>query len=83
MAVAYANDERSALATVEVNEVNPDGFKSVLETSNAIHQEAEGHLKDEHTHVITGSYSYKSPEGKNIVVSYTADENGYHPKVEQ
>ncbi|XP_026275711.2 pupal cuticle protein Edg-78E-like, partial [Frankliniella occidentalis] len=30
----------------------------------------------------TGSYQYISPEGKKIRVSYTADENGYHPTIE-
>lgn len=27
----------------------------------------------------TGKYSYISPEGKLIQISYTADKNGFHP----
>merc|ERR1712106_306662 len=27
-----------------------------------------------------GSYSFLTPEGQEVAVSYTADENGYHPK---
>lgn len=27
---------------------------------------------------VEGSYSYNDPNGKKIIVKYTADENGYH-----
>ena len=30
---------------------------------------------------MEGSYSFTSPEGEQIAVSYTADENGYFPRV--
>merc|ERR1712106_467129 len=30
--------------------------------------------------VVEGSYSFITPEGQEIAVSYTADENGYFPK---
>lgn len=30
---------------------------------------------------VEGSYSYTSPDGTKVTVTYTADENGYHPKV--
>ncbi|KAL5287383.1 hypothetical protein ACFFRR_008346 [Megaselia abdita] len=30
---------------------------------------------------VEGSYSYTSPDGSKVTVTYTADENGYHPKV--
>lgn len=30
---------------------------------------------------VSGSYSYKSPNGQEITVFYTADENGYRPKI--
>lgn len=29
--------------------------------------------------VVHGSYKYISPDGTPIEVTYTADENGYHP----
>lgn len=81
MAVAYANDERSAVATADHNEVNPDGFKYDWETSNGIKVNSEGQLKDEHTQVVHGEWQYTSPEGKVIKVSYVADENGYKPTI--
>lgn len=30
---------------------------------------------------VEGSYSYTSPDGTKVIVTYTADENGYHPHV--
>merc|ERR1712236_88881 len=30
--------------------------------------------------VVEGSYSFITPEGQEVAVSYTADENGYFPK---
>eukprot|EP00091_Calanus_sinicus_P000453 TRINITY_DN1038_c0_g1_i1.p1 TRINITY_DN1038_c0_g1~~TRINITY_DN1038_c0_g1_i1.p1 ORF type:complete len:141 (+),score=63.99 TRINITY_DN1038_c0_g1_i1:50-424(+) len=30
--------------------------------------------------VVEGSYSFLTPEGQEVAVSYTADENGYYPK---
>ncbi|KAH8413822.1 hypothetical protein KR222_008842 [Zaprionus bogoriensis] len=81
LAVAYAGDERSAVATADSNEVNPDSFKYIWETSNGINANAEGHQKDEHTLVVTGQYEYTSPEGKPVKVTYVADENGYKPTV--
>merc|ERR1711970_11229 len=30
--------------------------------------------------VVEGSYSFITPEGQEVAVSYTADENGYYPK---
>ncbi|XP_019893302.2 larval cuticle protein 4 [Musca domestica] len=57
------------------SDVRADGFDYALETSNSIHQQASG---DEHGN-MHGSYEYVSPEGEHVLVSYTADENGYHP----
>lgn len=44
--------------------------------------QAQGYLKnagykDQEAEVIQGSYSYTSPEGAPISVSYVADENGF------
>ena len=30
---------------------------------------------------VEGSYSFTSPEGRSYAVSYTADRNGYFPRV--
>merc|ERR1740128_1312790 len=29
---------------------------------------------------VEGSYSFTSPEGQEVAISYTADENGYFPR---
>lgn len=51
-------------------------------TSNGIQQEESGHLKNADTSEVHGSYSYTSPEGKQISVNYVADEYGFRPSGE-
>ncbi|KAH8371566.1 hypothetical protein KR093_008038, partial [Drosophila rubida] len=80
LAVAYANDDRSAVATEEKVQVNPDGFAYNVETSNGIQLQQQGKV-DEHTNSVSGSYKYTAPDGQVVQVSYTADENGYKADV--
>uniref|UniRef100_A0A182W0U8 Uncharacterized protein n=1 Tax=Anopheles minimus TaxID=112268 RepID=A0A182W0U8_9DIPT len=42
-------------------------------------KDAEG--KDVKALFVQGSYSFVGPDGQTYWVNYTADENGYHPKV--
>ncbi|XP_059225890.1 larval cuticle protein 9-like [Stomoxys calcitrans] len=81
LAFAYANEEAEVIK--EYSEVNPEDFKYGLELSNSIRAEQDGHLQGEDNWVVKGEYEYVSKEGKRIKVTYTADESGYHPKVEQ
>ncbi|KAH8302057.1 hypothetical protein KR044_002305, partial [Drosophila immigrans] len=63
-------------------EVNPDSFKINLELDNGQKQQQEGHLQgqgEEQAIVQQGAFSWTSPEGKPIEISYVADENGYQP----
>lgn len=30
--------------------------------------------------IVAGSYSYKTPDGEILTMTYTADENGFHPQ---
>lgn len=62
--------------------------KFSLETSNHINVNEEGKLKavpnpdkdaPQAVIVASGKYSYISPEGTTIEVTYTADELGFHP----
>lgn len=46
-------------------------------TSNGITQQESGRLKNIDTNEVQGSYSYTSPEGKQISVNYIADEYGF------
>lgn len=45
------------------------------ETGNGIQAQESGQNANAH-----GSYSYTAPDGQHITVSYTADENGFHPQ---
>lgn len=54
---------------------DPEGnYHYAYETSNGIQAQAAGN-----PHGATGSYNYISPEGEHIALTYTADEEGYHP----
>ncbi|XP_052889793.1 larval cuticle protein 65Ag1-like [Anopheles moucheti] len=67
----------------------PDGYRFNYELSDGqIRSEvgtyrdvkdAEG--KDVKALFVQGSYSFVGPDGQTYWVNYTADENGYHPKV--
>ncbi|KPJ11368.1 Endocuticle structural glycoprotein SgAbd-2 [Papilio machaon] len=67
----------------QTQEVNFDGtYQYSYETGNGIAAQEQGYLKnagvkDAEAQVAQGSYSYTSPEGIPIAVSYIADENGF------
>ncbi|XP_005190215.1 larval cuticle protein 9 [Musca domestica] len=81
LAFAYANEEAEVVK--EYSEVNPEDFKYGVELTNHIRAEQEGHLQDKDNWLVKGEYEYVSKEGKHVKVTYTADEHGYHPNVEQ
>ncbi|KAK4880460.1 hypothetical protein RN001_008606 [Aquatica leii] len=70
-------------------------FNFTYETGNGIHVQEGGYLKkgearlndgsqsadgnDGDIQVIVGAFAYKSPDGTDIQLQYTADENGFHP----
>ncbi|XP_063361331.1 endocuticle structural glycoprotein SgAbd-2-like [Cydia amplana] len=64
-------------------EVNFDGsYQYSYETGNGITAQEQGYLKnagvkDAEAQVAQGSYSYTSPEGIPITITYVADENGF------
>ncbi|CAH0727799.1 unnamed protein product, partial [Brenthis ino] len=67
----------------QTQEINPDGsYQFSYETGNGIAAQEQGYLKnrgikDTEAQVAQGSYSYTSPEGLPISVTYIADENGF------
>ncbi|CAG7729691.1 unnamed protein product [Allacma fusca] len=80
------NPSAGAVTLHKSSENLGDGnFRWEFETSDGTRAEQTGFLKnpdpinEEGTQVITGSYSYISPEGIPITVSYIADENGFQP----
>ncbi|NP_001166719.1 cuticular protein RR-1 motif 32 precursor [Bombyx mori] len=67
-------------------DVNFDGsYQFSYETGNGIAAQEQGYLKnagakDAEAQVAQGSFTYTSPEGIPISVSYVADENGFRPE---
>ncbi|TRY61556.1 hypothetical protein TCAL_16290 [Tigriopus californicus] len=55
-------------------------FDFAFETENGIRQEATGEMKtidDTEVVVMRGSYTYLDAEGRDVTVTWEADENGY------
>ncbi|XP_075162344.1 larval cuticle protein LCP-17-like [Haematobia irritans] len=79
IAVAHcaSGDDKTAETLKYVNEVNADGsYNFEYSSSNGI-DFGEAGVGGSYG---KGSYSYTSPEGQPIALSYTADENGYQPQ---
>ncbi|XP_044253222.1 endocuticle structural glycoprotein SgAbd-2-like [Tribolium madens] len=67
------------------NSNNGDGtYNYAYSTANGISAQEQGFLKNvgsaNEAEVAQGSYSYTAPNGQQISVTYTADENGFHPQ---
>lgn len=73
--MARPSDESHAVEVLREDDVRPDGFSTKSETDNHIVDNREGD-KDGNIH---GSYSWISPEGEKIEITYVADEHGYQP----
>ncbi|XP_039446756.1 endocuticle structural glycoprotein ABD-5-like [Culex pipiens pallens] len=66
-----------------------DGYKFTYELSDGQIRSEVGTYRDTKdaegnivkTLFVQGSYSFVGPDGQTYWVNYTADENGYHPKV--
>lgn len=64
--------------------VNPESFQYAYDTSNGISGQEAGQLKQigQGAAIVSqGQFSYTSPEGQPIQLSYVADENGFQPSV--
>ncbi|XP_061393420.1 pupal cuticle protein Edg-78E-like [Musca vetustissima] len=75
--VIYADniDKDAEIRSLTNDAADPEGnFQYAYETSNGIQVQAVGNPAG-----ISGSVNYVSPEGEHINLSYTADEEGYHP----
>ncbi|XP_053695405.1 endocuticle structural glycoprotein SgAbd-2-like [Sabethes cyaneus] len=76
------------------SDIQPDGsFQYSYETGNGIKAQNQGSLKSVQVTkadgsgtengqavVQSGSFSYQAPDGTQIELKYTADENGFHPE---
>ncbi|XP_017468626.1 PREDICTED: pupal cuticle protein Edg-78E-like [Rhagoletis zephyria] len=77
--VAHAVHPQSAHAETlkHNNQLSQDGsYKLDYSTSNGISAQEEGYGG----HHASGGFSYYSPEGELIQLSYLADENGFQPQ---
>ncbi|CAK9833830.1 Endocuticle structural glycoprotein SgAbd-2 [Anthophora retusa] len=62
------------------NENGGDGnYQFSYETGNGISAQETGHQQG-NSEAVSGSYSYTGPDGVQYSVSYTADEEGFHPQ---
>ncbi|XP_037083181.1 larval cuticle protein 16/17-like [Pollicipes pollicipes] len=83
VAVAFAQDEKSAEIVRNDYQLNEDGsFQADLETSNQIvtsvsGQSFPGNEPETGSYKMTGEYSYVAPDGTPIRVTWEADELGY------
>ncbi|XP_066261653.1 pupal cuticle protein 20-like [Euwallacea similis] len=84
---ANAAASADAQATILSYENNNDGsgnYQWSYETSNGIKAEETGELKnagsESEAQSAIGSFSYTAPDGTEIKIEYTADENGFVPK---
>ncbi|XP_050307416.1 pupal cuticle protein 20-like isoform X2 [Anthonomus grandis grandis] len=82
-----AGANADAQATIISYENDNDGsgnYKWSYETSNGIKADETGELKnagsDDEAQSAVGSFSYTAPDGTEIKIEYTADENGFVPK---
>lgn len=69
--------DKDALALRVINDPpQPDGsYASSFETSNGIQVQEAGNANG-----VSGAFSYTSPDGTPIALTFTADENGFQPQ---
>ncbi|XP_026750982.1 larval cuticle protein LCP-22-like [Galleria mellonella] len=81
-----SNDQTANIIRYD-NDINPDGsYSYAFETDNGIAAQEQGTPRDFGGNppiipdVAQGSFSWVSPEGEQVSISYVADENGYQPQ---
>lgn len=68
-------DKNAEIRSFQNTATDAEGnYQFSYETSNGIQQQEAGSLAG-----VRGSLNYVSPEGERISLSYTADEEGFHP----
>ncbi|XP_054731529.1 pupal cuticle protein Edg-78E-like [Anastrepha obliqua] len=68
-------DKNAEIRSFQNSATDAEGnYQFSYETSNGIQHQEAGSLAG-----VRGSLNYVSPEGERISLSYTADEEGFHP----
>ena len=87
VAVAQHHHQQPPVAILrQAQDISPEGsYNYAYETENGISVSEQGSPqpvgpKGEPAVVAQGQYQYTAPDGTPIAVSYSADENGYHPQ---
>ncbi|XP_029667411.1 endocuticle structural glycoprotein SgAbd-8-like [Formica exsecta] len=87
VAVVVAQHQQQPVAILrQAQDISPEGsYNYAYETENGISASEQGSPqpvgpKGEPVVVAQGQYQYTAPDGTPIAVSYSADENGYHPQ---
>ncbi|XP_026328502.1 larval cuticle protein LCP-22-like [Hyposmocoma kahamanoa] len=85
--VSYSGDARNAQILKADSDIGPDGsYNYYYETDNGIAAQAQGTPRNFGGNpplvpvVAQGSFSWTSPEGVPVAITYVADENGYQPQ---
>lgn len=60
-------------------DVGPESYSYEVKLDNGVSAQESGKLVNEDI-AAQGSYSFTSPEGEQVSITYTADENGYQPQ---
>ncbi|XP_075971131.1 endocuticle structural glycoprotein SgAbd-8-like [Anticarsia gemmatalis] len=87
-AVAFAAPQGQPAEPIPIvkddSQINGDGsYQYAYETGNGISADEKGELKqvgDVQAISVQGEYSYPGENGEQIHVTYTADEQGFHPQ---
>ncbi|XP_050301288.1 pupal cuticle protein 36a-like [Anthonomus grandis grandis] len=78
--ISLKNSEKSIPILKLAADNNGDGtYKYNYETANSISAEEQGDARNGGTRA-QGSFGYSAPDGQQISISYTADENGFLPQ---
>lgn len=78
VACAFAGpQDYSAIATKQDLDITPEGaYRYAYETSNGIAAQEQG----QGGYQANGGFSWYSPDGELVQITYVADENGYQPQ---
>ncbi|XP_017785743.1 PREDICTED: endocuticle structural glycoprotein SgAbd-8-like [Nicrophorus vespilloides] len=79
-----ANEANLQIKNQDTSIKNDGSYHYSYETENGIAAHENGYVlpagQDQVDTVAQGSFQWTSPEGKPVLISYVADENGYRPE---